>query len=51
MDIVCEKSAQTPFWEDVEAKYDATQEPIREQTYRKETTLTKYQKMLKKVKS
>ena len=44
MDVVCSKSALTPFWEDVEAKYDPIQEPIREQSYRKDRNLTKFRK-------
>jgi hypothetical protein len=44
MGIVCSKSALTPFWEDVEAKYDLVKEPIREQSYRKDRNLPKFRK-------
>ncbi len=44
MDIVVEKSAITPLWEDVEAKYDPDKEPILEQDYRKQRCQAKYQK-------
>jgi transposase InsO family protein len=44
MDIVCDKSPLTPFWEDVEAKYDPIKEPIREQSYRTDRNLVKFRK-------
>jgi hypothetical protein len=44
MDIVAEKSAITPLWEDVEAKYDPDKEPILEQDYLIHRKLTKYRK-------
>ncbi|WP_305953316.1 integrase core domain-containing protein [Emticicia oligotrophica] len=36
MDVVVEKSALTPFWEDIEAKYDESKEKICIQSYKKE---------------
>ncbi|TPE39210.1 IS481 family transposase [Pontibacter mangrovi] len=44
MDVVTEKSALTPLWEDIEAKYDSAREPIREQNYGWERKLSKYKK-------
>ncbi len=44
MDVVTEKSALTPLWEDIEAKYDPAREPIREQNYGWERRLSKYKK-------
>jgi hypothetical protein len=44
MDIVCDKSPLTPFWEDIEAKYDPIKEPIREQNYRKDRKPAKFRK-------
>ena len=44
MDVVCTKSALTPFWENIEAKYDPVKEPIREQSYRKCRNLAKFRK-------
>lgn len=41
MDVVTEKSALTPLWEDIEAKYDPSKEPIREQNYGWERKLSK----------
>lgn len=43
-DVVCGKSALTPFWEDVEAKYDPVKDPIRQQNYGSERSLAKFRK-------
>jgi hypothetical protein len=51
MDIVIQKSALTLFWEDIEAKYDSSQEPIREQNYSRERKLNQYRKKSKSVKT
>lgn len=44
IDIVVERSAHTPLWEDIEAKYDSDKEPIREQNYGLDRTLTRYRR-------
>jgi hypothetical protein len=44
MDVITDKSALTPFGEDVEAKYDPAKEPIREQIYGRYSKLAKYKK-------
>ncbi|PTX13100.1 transposase [Pontibacter mucosus] len=44
MDVVTEKSALTPLWEDIEAKYDPSKEPIREQNFGWERKLNKFKK-------
>jgi transposase InsO family protein len=48
MHIVVEKSAITPLGEDVEANYDQSKEPYREQDYRKGQKIAKYQKTTSK---
>jgi hypothetical protein len=42
MDIVVEKAAIIPLWEDVEAKYDLHKKPILDQDYRKQRKQTRY---------
>lgn len=42
VDVVTEKLAVTPLWEDIGAKYDPAKEPIREQNYSWERKLKKY---------
>ena len=44
IDIVTEKSALTPIWEEVGAKYDPSKEPIREQHYGRDKSVKKYRK-------
>lgn len=41
MDIVVERSANTPFWENVEEGYDSSKEYIRVQSYKKQKRLPK----------
>jgi len=44
MDVVTEKSALTPLWEEIEARYDPSIKTIWEQNYGWERKLSKYRK-------
>jgi hypothetical protein len=50
MDVVTEKSAFTPLWEYLGAKYDPARELIREQNYSKERKMANFSKKRKPAK-